>query len=61
MKEFAEILGWSVQRLSKKLKGQREGKKVRPELPEPIQVLASTPIWTLEQAQEYRGLVTDDK
>ncbi|MDQ0271220.1 hypothetical protein [Cytobacillus purgationiresistens] len=54
LKEFAEVIGWDKARLSTKYARQREGKKVRPPLPVPIQVLASSPIWTLEQAQNYR-------
>lgn len=56
-KEFAELLGWDVARLSTKYRRQQEGKKVRPPLPEPVQILASTPVWTLEQAMEYRKIV----
>lgn len=54
IKEFADFLGWSKARLSKKLARQKEGSNVRPALPEPIQVLAATPIWTLEQALEFK-------
>ena len=54
LKEFAEILNWDKARLSTKYSRQREGRKVRPPLPEPIQVLAATPIWTLQQAVAYK-------
>ena len=57
MKEFAEILGWDKARLSTKYSRQREGKKVRPLLPEPVQVLASTPIWTQKQAENYKSQI----
>jgi hypothetical protein len=61
LKEFAEILGWDKARLSTKYSRQREGKKVRPLLPEPIQLLASTPIWTLEQAKGYKKKKLENK
>jgi hypothetical protein len=54
LKEFAEIIGWDKARLSTKYSRQREGKKVRPILPEPIQILASTPLWTKAQAKNYK-------
>lgn len=57
LKEFAEILGWDKARLSTKYSRQRDGKKVRPIIPEPIQILASTPIWTLKQAKNYKALI----
>lgn len=57
LKEFAELLGWDKARLSTKYARQREGKKVRPVLPEPIQILAATPIWTLRQAERYKDIV----
>lgn len=57
LKEFAEIIGWSKARLSTKYNRQREGKNVRPRLPEPIQVLASTPIWTEQQAKAFKNMV----
>ncbi|GIX59963.1 hypothetical protein BPADB04_49930 [Bacillus paranthracis] len=44
-------------RLSTKFSRQRDGKKVRPLLPEPIQILASTPIWTLKQAKKYKAII----
>ena len=56
MKEFAEIIGWSIARLSTKYARQREGRNVRPRLPEPIQVLASTPVWTEQQALDFKKL-----
>ncbi|HDR6289641.1 TPA: hypothetical protein QCU33_005806 [Bacillus cereus] len=54
MKEFAEIIGWDKARLGMKYFRQREGKKVRPPLPKPIQILAATPIWTLEQVLAFK-------
>lgn len=54
IKEFAEIIGWDKARLSTKYSRQREGQKVRPPLPEPVQILAATPVWTVEQANEYK-------
>ncbi|PAE90887.1 hypothetical protein CHH72_00615 [Shouchella clausii] len=59
MKEFAELIGWETARLSTKFARQREGKKVRPRLPEPIQILASTPIWTVRQAEAYKRKLDD--
>ncbi|MCE0555144.1 hypothetical protein LQK80_35660 [Bacillus thuringiensis] len=56
LKEFAEILGWDKARLSTKFSRQRDGKKVRPLLPEPIQILASTPIWTLKR-KKYKAII----
>ncbi|MBD8524042.1 hypothetical protein [Lysinibacillus fusiformis] len=54
-KEFSEMLGWSNQALSMKLLRQREGRTVRNPLPEPVQILAATPVlWTLEQAEDYK-------
>ena len=57
IKEFAELLGWDKARLSTKYNRQRTGANVRPLLPEPVQVLAATPIWTLRQAQAYKRLI----
>lgn len=57
IKEFAELLGWDKARLSTKYNRQRTGRNVRPTLPEPVQVLAATPIWTLEQAQAYKRII----
>ncbi|MED0708666.1 hypothetical protein P4S91_10540 [Aneurinibacillus aneurinilyticus] len=59
LKEFAEVIGWDKARLSTKYSRQRKGKKVRPVLPEPIQVLACGPIWTLEQAEEYKKIICE--
>lgn len=56
IKEFAEILDWDKARLSTKWSRQREGKKVRPLLPEPVQIIAATPLWTLKQALEYKKI-----
>lgn len=53
-KEFSEMIGWSNQALSMKLLRQREGRTVRNPLPEPVQILAATPVWTLEQAKDYK-------
>lgn len=61
IKEFSEILGWSKARLSTKWNRQREGQKVRPPLPEPIQVVAATPLWTLEQALQFKKQVKVEK
>ena len=58
LREFAEILDWDKARLSTKWSRQQEGKKVRPPLPVPIQILAATPVWTLKQAQEYKKILT---
>lgn len=57
LSEFAEIIGWDKARLSTKYSRQREGKKVRPRIPEPIQILASTPLWTKAQASKYREIL----
>ncbi|MEP9408533.1 hypothetical protein ABKP09_19640 [Peribacillus frigoritolerans] len=54
IKEFAEIIGWDKMRLSTKYSRQRKGKKVKKPVPEPIQILAATPVWTLQQAKDYR-------
>lgn len=61
-KEFSEMLGWSKQAFSVKyIRQQREGRKVRNPLPEPVQILAATPVWTLEQVEEYKKqLATSD-
>lgn len=61
LKEFAEEIGWDKARLSTKYSRQRNGKKVRPLLPEPIQILAATPIWTLSQAQEYKKIIQKEQ
>jgi predicted DNA-binding transcriptional regulator AlpA len=45
-KEAAEILGWSKQQLSVYLK--------RGKFPQPIQTLASGPIWTRAQIEQYK-------
>lgn len=57
IKEFAEEIGWEQSRLSTKLKRQLEGQKVKYPLPEPLQVLASTPIWNSEQVMDYKGKI----
>ncbi|TBV85486.1 hypothetical protein [Lysinibacillus sp. OL1] len=54
LKEFSEMLGWSKQALSMKFLRQRKGRKVRNPLPEPVQILAATPVWTQEQVEEYK-------
>lgn len=54
LKEFAEILEWDKSRLSTKYSRQRIGRNVRFPLPEPIQILAATPVWTLKQAMKYK-------
>jgi hypothetical protein len=59
IKEFAEILGWDKARISTKYSRQKSGKKVKDPLPDPIQILAATPIWTLKQAQEYKASIKD--
>lgn len=46
LSEAAEILGWSKQQLSVYIQ--------RGKMPEPIQRLASGPIWTIKQIEEYR-------
>lgn len=60
LKEFAQIIGWDKARLSTKYSRQKEGKKVRPVLPEPIQIVSATPIWTLEQANQYRMILSEN-
>ena len=57
MKEFAEMLGWSVARLSVKYHRQQVGMRVRPPLPTSIQTLSATPVWLESQAVEYKKLV----
>lgn len=57
VKEFADFLGWDKARLSTKYSRQRDGRKVRPLLPEPIQVLAATPVWTKAQAIKYKDFL----
>lgn len=47
-KEFAEILGWDRRRVSTYY--------WRGKLPEPIKKLASGPVWTRQQAEEYKRL-----
>ncbi|MCX8047398.1 MAG: hypothetical protein N3A70_11060 [Anoxybacillus gonensis] len=56
-KEFAELLGWDKARFATKWRRQREGQKVRPPLPTPIQIVAATPLWTLDQALQYKKLL----
>jgi len=53
-KEFAEIIGWQKAKLSTKYSRQRSGQKVKNPLPEPRQILAATPVWTLEQALNFK-------
>lgn len=57
LKEFADYIGWDKARLSTKYSRQCAGKKVRPRIPEPIQVLASTPLWTKSQAKTFKEKV----
>jgi hypothetical protein len=57
IKEFAELIGWDKARLSTKYSRQKEGRKVRPLLPEPIQILAATPVWTKAQAMKFKELL----
>ncbi|HET7579778.1 MAG TPA: hypothetical protein VFK33_10890 [Bacillales bacterium] len=45
-KEFAEILGWDRRRISTYYH--------RGQLPEPVKKLASGPIWTRQQAEEFK-------
>jgi hypothetical protein len=54
LKEFAELIGWDKARLSTKFSRQREGKKVRPMIPEPIQILSATPVWTKAQVMHFK-------
>ncbi|MBZ5203185.1 hypothetical protein HU147_18440 [Planomicrobium chinense] len=54
IKEFAEMIGWDKARLSTKFSRQQSGKKVRPRLPEPVQILASTPLWTKAQVSNFK-------
>lgn len=54
LKEFAEILGWSTARLCAKYGRQKSGKKVRLPLPIPVQILSATPVWTLQQALDFK-------
>ncbi|MGG4264371.1 hypothetical protein [Peribacillus simplex] len=56
LKEFAELLGWDKASLSTKYSRQRDGKKVRPLLPE-AKTLALTPIRTLKQAKKYKAII----
>lgn len=58
-KEFAELLGWSKANFSTKFKRQRDGKKVKNPLPEPVHILAATPVWTLEQAEKYKKTIVE--
>ncbi|ACA42309.1 hypothetical protein Bsph_p079 (plasmid) [Lysinibacillus sphaericus C3-41] len=60
-KEFAEILGWTKAKLSTKYSRQRDGQKVKDPLPEPIQLLAATPVWTLEQAMNYKKSLSKEE
>lgn len=54
IKEFADFIGWERVRLSKKFSRQKAGNKVFPVIPTPIQTLAATPVWTVEQAEEFK-------
>lgn len=53
--EFAKILGWTGARVSTLYSRQLKGKKIRNPLPQPLQVLASTPLWKLDQAFQYKA------
>jgi len=55
------MIGWEKARLSTKYSRQREGKKVKNPLPHPIQVLASSPLWTREQAKKYKEKLDKQK
>ncbi|MBE3570200.1 MAG: hypothetical protein IMW92_08845 [Bacillales bacterium] len=48
------MIGWEKARLSTKYSRQQEGRKVKDPLPEPVQILAATPVWTVEQAEKYK-------
>lgn len=54
LKEFANILEWKPAKLSTKFSRQQNGMKVKNPLPEPIAVLAATPVWTKQQVEEYK-------
>lgn len=53
LSEAAEILGWDKRRVSTYRK--------RGAFPEPIQQLASGPIWTRKQIENYRDALDDRK
>lgn len=58
-KEFYELLGWSKERFNMIWHRQKEGKNVRMPLPEPVAILAVTPVWTRAQAEEFIRLVQE--
>ena len=61
VKEFSDIIGWNKSYFCTKLARQEQNLNVRLPLPPPIQKLASTPVWTLEQAYEYKQLLEEAK
>ncbi|MEK5217721.1 hypothetical protein [Psychrobacillus sp. FSL H8-0487] len=54
LKEFATIVGWKPAKLSTKFSRQLKGMKVKNPLPQPIAILAATPVWTKQQVEEYK-------
>lgn len=60
LKEFANILGWKPAKLSTKFSRQHKGMKVKNPLPEPISILAATPVWTRQQVDKYKNLLENN-
>lgn len=54
LKMFARILNWNMAKLKHKLNEQWSGRRAKPPLPDPVDFWGTTPIWTVEQAWEYR-------
>lgn len=54
LQEFADILGWTKQRLGMMYARQQRGDNVKRPLPEPIKKVAATPLWTIHQAESYK-------
>lgn len=54
LRVFAQILNWNTTKLKQKLNEQWSGKRAKPPLPDPVDFLGTTPIWTIQQAWDYR-------
>ena len=52
-KEFAEIMGWTPNKVASYLSMVKKG-KLKADFPRPIQTLACGPIWRREDVLEYR-------
>lgn len=52
--EFAKELNWSTAKLSAKFKREQNGTSGKKPLPTPVSVLAATPVWTIEQVEQFK-------